>query len=118
MANSAIDRAYPYQVALPDDICCMHNLAMITEFCRKRGLIHLTRHVTAIWPNGKQEHYRLHCFADLASAESFKDHFGGVMFDPKRNRENGLARGAWHRKDEYKRILESGPLRVPEILRD
>lgn len=40
------------------------------------------------------------------------------MFDPKRDRENGRARGAWHRKDEYKRILESGPLRVPEILRD
>lgn len=118
LSYSAIDRAYPYQVALPDDICCMHNLTLIMEFCGKRGLIHLTRHVTAIWPNGKQEHYRLHCFADLASAEPFKDHFGGVMFDPKRDRENGRARGAWHRKDGYKRILESGPLRVPEILRD
>ncbi|WP_419697304.1 hypothetical protein ACN2CC_35460 (plasmid) [Mesorhizobium muleiense] len=61
LSYSAIDRAYPYQVALPDDICCMHNLTLIMEFCE--------------------------------------------------------ARGAWHRKDEYKRILESGPLRVPEILR-
>lgn len=24
LSYSAIDRAYPYQVALPDDICCMH----------------------------------------------------------------------------------------------
>lgn len=87
LSYSAIDRAYPYQVALPDDICCMHNLTLIMEFCGKRGLIHLTRHVTAMWPYGKQEHYRLHCFADLASAEPFKDHFGGVMFDPKRDRE-------------------------------
>ncbi|MER8785607.1 hypothetical protein NKH60_31160 [Mesorhizobium sp. M1006] len=67
-------------------------------FCWKRGHIHLTRQVTAMWPNGKQEHYRLRRFADLASAEPFKDHFGGVMFDPKRDRENGRARGAWHGK--------------------
>lgn len=46
LSYSAIDRAYPYQVALPDDICCMHNLTLIMEFCEIRGLHHVTRHVT------------------------------------------------------------------------
>jgi hypothetical protein len=57
-------------------------------------------------------------FADLASALAFRDHFCGIMFDPKRDRENGLMRGVWRRTGEYKRILDLGPLRVPEILRN
>lgn len=81
LSYSAIDRAYPYQVALPDDICCMHNLTLIMEFCGKRGLIHLTRHVTAMWPNGKQEHYRLHCFADLAVTDGDEE-FRTTTFRP------------------------------------
>ena len=118
LSYSAINRAYPYQVALPNDICCMRNHTLIVEFCQAHGLDYRTRHVTAIWSPTKQEHFRLHCFADLASAEVFRDHFGGVMFNPKRDRENGRAQGAWHRKDGYKRTLESGPLSVPELLRN
>lgn len=118
LSYSAIDRAYPHQVALPDDLCVMNNLTLIMEFCQACSLDCRTRHVTSIWPSGKHEHYRLHCFAELASAQMFRDHFGGAMFDPKRDRENGRAKGAWHRNEEYKRILESGPLSVPEILRN
>lgn len=117
LSYAAIDRAYPYQVALPDDLCVMNNLTLIMEFCQARGWNYQTRSVAAIWPNGKQENYRLHCFADLASAEAFRDHFGGTLFDPKRDRENGRARGAWRRHEVWQRILESGPLSVPEILR-
>ncbi|MDW6020219.1 hypothetical protein SAZ10_00420 [Mesorhizobium sp. BAC0120] len=118
LSYSAIDRAYPYQVALPEDICCMHNHTLIMEFCRAHALDYRTRRVTAIWSPIRQEKFRLHCFADPASARGFKDHFGGVMFDPKRDRENARAQGAWHRKDEYERVLESGPLSVPDLLRN
>jgi hypothetical protein len=114
LTYSAIDRAYPYQVALPDDLCCMHNHTLISDFCLARCLEYRTRVVTAIWSPIRQQQFRLHCFAELASAETFKDHFGGVMFNPNCDR----AQGVWRRKDEYKRILESGPLSVPEILRN
>ncbi|MDW6020639.1 hypothetical protein SAZ10_02560 [Mesorhizobium sp. BAC0120] len=96
----------------------MRNYTLIVEFCRAHGLDYETRQVKAIWSPSRQEDYRLHCFTDAASAELFRDYFGGVMFNPKCDRENGRAQGAWHRKDEYRRILESGPLSVPEILRN
>jgi hypothetical protein len=117
LSYSAIDRTHPFQVALPEDLCCMRNHTLIAEFCQAHCLEYRTRQVTAIWSPTKQEHFRLHCFADLASAEAFKDHFGGLMFNRKQDRENGWAQGAWHRKDEYKRIFESGPLSVPGLLR-
>ncbi|WP_353645092.1 hypothetical protein [Mesorhizobium sp. WSM2239] len=114
-----IDREWRYQVALPDDLCVGRNFALISDFRQAHGLEHMTRHVTAVWPGGiRQERYRLHCFADLESAETFKNEFGGVIFDPKLDRESGRVRGAWHRTDEYKRFLESGPLAVPETLRN
>ncbi|RUZ78745.1 hypothetical protein EN943_09530 [Mesorhizobium sp. M7A.F.Ca.US.006.01.1.1] len=77
-----------------------------------------TRQVQAVWPNGKYREYRLYCFAEATAAAAFRDHFEGVMFDPKRDRENGNVRGIWRRTGEYGRILDLGPLTVPEILRD
>ena len=47
-----VDREWPYQVALPDDLCVGPNFTLISEFCRDRGLAHMTRHVTAVWPGG------------------------------------------------------------------
>jgi len=91
---------------------------MISKFCQDRGLMHQTRFVQAIWSNGKYENYRLYCFSDGAAAKESRDHFDGLMFDPKRDRESGKIRGVWRRTDEYKRILELGPLSVPEILRN
>ncbi|MGX8007826.1 hypothetical protein ACVDG8_001855 [Mesorhizobium sp. ORM8.1] len=108
----------PQQVALPDDICTDRNFALIGRFLQERGLTCRTRGVTAIWEDGKQELWRLHCFADNEAAAAFLDHFGGVMFDPKRDRENGNVHGAWRRKGAYQRILELGPLSVPDILRN
>ncbi|TIS26930.1 MAG: hypothetical protein E5X07_08095 [Mesorhizobium sp.] len=61
---------------------------------------------------------RLYCFADEASAQAFLDHFPGLIFDPKCDRENGLVRGVWLRTGEYKRMPDLGPLSVPEILRN
>ncbi|BCM19284.1 hypothetical protein [Mesorhizobium sp. J8] len=114
---SVIDRDMPHQVALPDDICTDSNYTLITRFLRERALICRTRAVIAIWEDGKQEQWRLHCFADREAAAAFLDHFGGIMFDPKRDRENGRARGVWRRQGAYERILKMGPLSVPEALR-
>ncbi|TIL25122.1 hypothetical protein [Mesorhizobium sp.] len=91
---------------------------MIREFCEERGLAPMKRQVQAIWPDHSYENWRLYCFVDQASAQAFLDHFAGVMFDPRRDRENGKARGVWRRSGEYKRILNLGPLSVPDILRN
>jgi hypothetical protein len=117
-ARSVIDRDWPHQVALPDDICTDRNFTMIARFCQDRGMTFQVRQVQAVWPNGKYENYRLHCFADAGAAKTFREHFAGEAFDPKRDRENGKIRGSWRRTDEYTRILDLGPLSVPEILRN
>lgn len=113
-----IDREWPHQVALPDDLCTGQSHKLIAEYCSIWGLRPLIRQVQAIWPDGKYETWRLHCFAEPLSAEAFRDHFGGILFDPKRDRENGRTRGVWRRGGEYMRILDFGPLSVPEVLRN
>ncbi|MCA0046298.1 hypothetical protein LB577_04930 [Mesorhizobium sp. B283B1A] len=70
----------------------------------------------AVWLEADGD-YRLHCFSDAESAQAFLDHFEGLRFDPKRDRENGKVRGVWRRAGEYRRVLDLGPLSVPEILR-
>ena len=115
---SVIDRDMPHQVALSDDICTDRNFTLIRRFLEERGMTCRTRAVIAVWGDGKQEQWRLHCFADPAAAAAFLDHFGGIMFDPKRDRENGRARGVWRRRGAYERILDLGPLSVPEALRN
>jgi hypothetical protein len=118
LTYARIDREWPHQVALPDDICTEQNYSLIRAFCEAHRLHHQTRQVQAIWPDRKYQNYRLHCFADSAQADLFQSHFGGEFFDPKRDRENGRAQGAWYRNGVWTRLLESGPLKVPAMLRD
>jgi len=113
-----IDREWPYQVALPDDLCTGHSYQLIREFCAEHGLTPLTRSVQAVWPDRKCEQWRLHCFADPEHAKLFRNHFQGVEFVPSRDREGGRARGVWRRDGDYRRILDLGPLSVPAILRN
>lgn len=113
-----IDREFPHQVALLDDLCVDRNFPRVNDFCKGLGVAWHTRQVIAIWPNGKQENHRLHCFAEVASAEAFRAHFGGVMFDPKRDRQGGLASGAWAQNEPWQRVVRSGPLLVPMALVD
>lgn len=103
---------------MPDDLCTQGNLTKIMMFCQDQGIEYQHRQVQAVWPNGKYEDYRLHCFAGAEAARLFREHFSGQMFNPKRDRENGKIRGVWRRTDEYRRILDLGPLSVPEILRN
>jgi hypothetical protein len=116
-APSTIDRDMPHQVALPDDICTGHNFTLVDRFLREHAMVCRTRAVIAAWDDGKQEQWRLHCFVDREAATAFLDHFGGIMFDPKHDREDGRTRGVWRRQGVYERVLEMGPLSVPEALR-
>ncbi|MEO4000287.1 hypothetical protein [Mesorhizobium sp. CAU 1732] len=118
LSATTIDKGWPHQVALPDDICIEENLTMIFQFLKDRGLDCRTRHVQAIWPDRRYQHMRLHCFPDRASVEAFQAVFGGEFFDPSRDREGGKVRGPWRRHGAWARLLESGPLKVPKILRD
>jgi hypothetical protein len=58
LSYSAIDRAYPYQVALPEDICCMRNYTLIEEFCqaqlgsRKHAIACFGKLITTIYARG------------------------------------------------------------------
>lgn len=116
LSNAAIDRLWPYQVALLDDLCVMHNFQIIRRFCENLSIAPRERSVTAVWPNRKCETFRLHCFAERADAEAFIAEFGGVHFDAKTDRGKGKRRDAWVRNEEWQRVLESGPLKIPEIL--
>lgn len=113
-----IDRNFPHQVALLDDLCVDRNFKLLRDFCEGLGVEWHTRQVAVIWPNGKQENHRLHCFVERASAEAFQAHFGGTMFDPRKDRRDGLAKGAWARSEPWERITRSGPLLVPLALVD
>ena len=69
--SARIDKEFPHQVALPDDPCCMENLTVITEFCRRFPYRVPTKSVRAAWPNGTWLIMRLHCFAGRVDAEAF-----------------------------------------------
>lgn len=117
MSPTRIDERFPHQVGLPDDICTDRNYTLISAFLRTHALPHKLRRVQAVWPNDRYQDFRLHCFADRASAEMFQAHFGGEFFDPQRDREGQRAQGIWRRAGPWTRLLESGPLSVPDILR-
>lgn len=62
-----------YQVALPNDLCCMENYGLIADFCRRFDPQPRTQQVMAKWPNGKAENFRLYCFATREDTEVFAD---------------------------------------------
>lgn len=95
----------------------MRNYTLIRQFLEDHVLTCYTRRVQAIWPSGKYQDMRIHCFADRAPAETFQANFGGEFFDSGRDREKGRTRGAWRREGVFTRLLASGPLSVPEDLR-
>lgn len=118
LSNAAIDRGWPHQVALLDDLCVWNNFTIVRRFCESLSIAPRSRSVIAVWPNRKQEDFRLHCFAERADAEAFAAEFGGVHFDPIKDRGKGKRRNAWIRTGEWRRVLESGPLKVPDFLAD
>ncbi|WAX96650.1 hypothetical protein N7E70_007255 [Aminobacter sp. NyZ550] len=108
----------PYQVALPNDFCCMENYDLLARYCQRFEPRPSTQQVTAKWPNGKQEDYRLYCFASRADADVFAAEFECLHFDPAKDRECGRVNGAWLRTDEWKPIERCGPLQLPRFFRE
>lgn len=89
-----------------------------TTYCRRFSPQPEKLPLKAKWPNGKQEAFRLYCFASREDAEVFAAHFEGVHFDPIKDREKGRVNGAWLRTDEWKPIDRSGPLELPRFFRE
>jgi hypothetical protein len=109
---------YPYQVALPDFMCCEENYKTIVNFCSVNNLQFKTMPVWTKWAKHKTVEYRLHCFRSRKDAETFANHFDGEHFNSKTDREGGKVDGAWIRLAEWKPIERCGPLEVPKFLRE
>lgn len=116
--RNKIRQTLPHQVALPSDFCCMENYTVIEEFCRRFDPRPMTEQVTAKWPNGKQEYYRIYCFVTRTDADVFAAHFDGTHFDPAKDRERGRIYGDWLRSDEWRPIERCGPLQLPRFFRE
>ncbi|TKT79027.1 hypothetical protein [Aquamicrobium sp. LC103] len=115
LSTARIDREWPHQVAILDDLCCRENYWILDAFCRARSASPRARSVIAIWPDGKLATFRIYCFQERVHAQEFIKAFGGEPFDPS-DRAKGR-KDTWFRTDEWRPILESGPLRVPDSLR-
>ena len=111
------DQVFIHQTALQDDLCIRDNMDIIADWHRERGLPVRTSFVNAQWPDGKSEKYRLHCFIEARDAEAFIAHFGAEPFSASM-RGKGKHKWSWLRQDEYRRVLDSGPLSVPPLFRN
>ncbi len=115
-SRARIDRYLPHQVALPADMCTQENYQTLEKFCADLE-DYATRQVQAVWPDGEERAYRLYCFATREAAEAFAAHFEGMHFNPKKDRENGSATGAWRRTDSSAMPECCGPLVMPKFFR-
>lgn len=92
LTASAVDRSWPYQIALPSAVGSgLKGVAEMEKFCAKflkapRG--HSVFH--------DDQHYNVHCFAVKGHAEAFMAEFGGEWFDP-RDRGKGLYWNRWYK---------------------
>lgn len=89
LSPAAIDRDWPYQVALPASASGQGGYMAIHAFCE--GL--------SLCPRGHSvfhegEWFNVYCFADPADAEKFMERFGGERFDPKQ-RGKGANWACW-----------------------
>lgn len=94
LTDTTIDRDWPYQVALAADYVCAHFDAV----ARSRGELSTaprTRRVTVADIGRSVEEFVVYRFTVPADAERFAARFGGVPFDPKRDRGRGKRRGHW-----------------------
>jgi hypothetical protein len=91
LSPSAIDRGWPYQVALPANSSLNGGYNLIHEFCKSLSLCSRGH---AVVHDG--EWFNVYCFADSADAEKFMARFGGEKFDP-RQRGSGRSWARWRK---------------------
>jgi len=78
LSPAAVDRDWPYQVALPESACYGGGYKVIHDFCKDLSLCprgHAVVH--------DDQWFNVYCFAEQADAEKFMKRFGGETFDPK-----------------------------------
>jgi hypothetical protein len=76
--KAAIDRGWPYQIALPAARCSGGNYVTIRLFCEGLSLCDRGH---SFYRGGTD--MTVFCFADRAHAEQFRSRFGGEFLDPK-----------------------------------
>jgi hypothetical protein len=86
LTRKIVNRDYPHQVILPASLCTGVNLDIHDAFCRDLSRAP-RRHSVVI----NDEWHIVHCFAQEAHANLFRERFGGARFDPKRLRAK-----SWH----------------------
>ncbi|ARQ13133.1 hypothetical protein NXC12_PD00020 (plasmid) [Rhizobium etli] len=86
LTPSAIDRGWPFQIALPQELSSGKLYAEQMEYCEKNKPMRCVRGHSV----------NVHCFATKAGAEAFREKYGGEWFDP-RERGKGVNWNKWYR---------------------
>ena len=91
LSPAGIDRGWPHQIALPAHFCENGGYKEIYDFCNDLSLCSRGHAVY------DREWFHVYCFAKAEDAEKFRQHFGGVKFDPgQRGKGSNWAR--WNRR--------------------
>lgn len=100
LTPAAIDRGWPYQIALLQELSLGKLGSEQAEFCEKQKLLRCVRGHSVFYGD---RHYNVHCFATKAGAEVFLERFGGEWFDP-RERGKGLNWNRWYKGGAGRRL--------------
>lgn len=95
--GAQIDRAHPYQVALPEDRVGGANYDVVHGFCKGLSIHRRTQSVYAQWAEPRGGYFIIFCFAKKEDAERFAAEFDGIPFDPKQDRGKGERKRFWDR---------------------
>lgn len=91
LSPAAVDRGWPYQVAIPADRCAGKFFLEHAAFCAGLSLCYRGHSV-----HDGVTSYRVFCFADHDHATAFREAFGGVPFYPE-DRGRGVNWMRWDR---------------------
>ena len=92
LTAAAIDRGWPYQVAVPATDCRGSHGRFMDAFCLDLSVCERHRSVFR-----EDKWWIVYCFADAEHAEKFRMRFGGERFHPKvRGRGSNSAR--WYKE--------------------
>ncbi|TAY13844.1 hypothetical protein ELH96_19730 [Rhizobium leguminosarum] len=89
LTPAAIDRGWPFQVALPAELSKGKLGEEQALYCNR--LMRCSRGHTVFH---EDQHYNIHCFATKVGAEAFMAKYGGEWFDP-RDRGRGADWNKW-----------------------
>ena len=91
LSKAGIERGWPYQMALREDLCTSRNHDIQRDF--NQGLSLCSRGNSVVYDS---QWYRVFCYSLKEDAEAFMARFGGEWFDP-RDRGKGANWSKWHK---------------------